>query len=186
MIYIYSIYPHSNITDIFNMEEELQKIEVLFKKELSEVRNKYKIIKKDIRSKYKIKKPKIKRKAIPKKIKNLVWNKIIGKEKGVGNCYCCDDDIDSKHFEVGHVVSVANGGKNNVDNLKPICSCCNKSMGKRNLELFKEEYMSKKTKIKPNNQQPDVFNAMMVDLLGPTADRNYERNQLRKNSSMFY
>jgi 5-methylcytosine-specific restriction endonuclease McrA len=131
------------------MEDELQKIEVLYKKELSELRNKYKIIKKNIRSKYKVKKPKIKRKTIPKKIKNLVWDNVIGKEKGIGNCYCCNDDIDSKHFEAGHIISVANGGKINVDNLKPICSCCNKSMGKQNLEDFKEEYMSKKIETDP-------------------------------------
>ena len=43
-------------------------------------------------------------------------------------------------FEVGHVVSVHNNGDLSIENLRPICSLCNKSMSTRNmLEFIKEQ-----------------------------------------------
>ena len=89
------------------------------------------------------KKPKTKRTKIPKKLKNMIWDENIGKKFGVGKCYCCGEEIDSKNFEAGHIISVKNGGETILDNLKPICSCCNKSMGTENLEDFKQKYMKK-------------------------------------------
>jgi len=32
-------------------------------------------------------------------------------------------------FHTGHIVAVADGGSNHIDNLEPICSSCNYSMG---------------------------------------------------------
>ena len=83
---------------------------------------------------------KSKRKSIPKSLKNLVWDSTNGKKNGIGPCYCCRQTIDSKHFEVGHIVAVKDGGKNTFQNLKPICSVCNKSMGTQNLEEFRKTY----------------------------------------------
>lgn len=80
------------------------------------------------------------RKSIPKSLKNKVWDKYIGKKKGEGQCYCCAKTIDSKDFECGHVLAVCKGGTNTLENLRPICGCCNKSMGSQNLESFKTEY----------------------------------------------
>ena len=34
------------------------------------------------------------------------------------------------------IIAVANCGETKLENLKPICSCCNKSMGSSNLEDF--------------------------------------------------
>lgn len=56
------------------------------------------------------KKPTNKRKGIPKVIKDKSWDLYIGREKGIGKCYCCEDEIDSKNFEAGHIISVAEGG----------------------------------------------------------------------------
>ena len=47
------------------------------------------------------------RKAIPKPIRNAVWDLYIGKEKGVGSCFVCGNEINSKSFECGHVISVS-------------------------------------------------------------------------------
>lgn len=77
---------------------------------------------------------------IPKKLRNLVWDTYIGREKGIGNCYCCKDELDSKNFECGHVVAYKDKGQTNLENLRPICSVCNKSMGTENLYVFKEKY----------------------------------------------
>ena len=80
------------------------------------------------------------RKSVPKTLKNLVWNVNNGKKNGEAPCYVCRKPIDSKNFEVGHIVPVKHGGKNVLTNLKPICSICNKSMGTQNLHRFKAIY----------------------------------------------
>jgi 5-methylcytosine-specific restriction endonuclease McrA len=77
-----------------------------------------------------------KKKTIPKPLKNSVWDKYIGKEHGIGNCYSCQSNIDSKHFECGHVISDADGGDLSIENLRPVCSLCNKSMGVMNMNEF--------------------------------------------------
>ena len=87
-----------------------------------------------------MKKIKTKRKNIPKTLKNKVWDKYIGKEKGIGKCICCDCEIDSKNFECGHVISVNKGGPTTIENMRPICNVCNKSMGDKNLFDFKENH----------------------------------------------
>ena len=46
------------------------------------------------------------------------------------------------NFECGHIVSVKEGGETNIENLLPICSSCNKSMGTENLMVFKKKYFS--------------------------------------------
>lgn len=79
---------------------------------------------------------------IPKVLKNMVWDKYIGKSKGIGACYCCSCDIDSKNFECGHVIAFKNKGPTNLTNLRPICSVCNKSMGTENLIKFKKKYFN--------------------------------------------
>jgi len=139
------------------------------KAELKEVKDKYVILKSDVKKKYKeLEKQKKKqekeetkklRKSIPKSLKILVWDKNIGKEKGIGECDVCKSEIDSKNFECGHVKSVKDGGETNIENLLPICSSCNKSMGTQNLLEFKEKYFKnqnvkkeKKTKEKKTNE----------------------------------
>jgi 5-methylcytosine-specific restriction endonuclease McrA len=79
-------------------------------------------------------------KNLPKIIKSLTWDKYIGKERGIGPCYVCAKDIDSKHFELGHIQAKAKGGSDEIDNLRPICSLCNKSIGTKNMDEFKKEY----------------------------------------------
>lgn len=79
----------------------------------------------------------INKKTIPKALKNASWNKYIGKDKGTSKCLCCkNNEIDSKHFECGHIISEANGGDISLENLRPICSVCNKSMGTTNMDDF--------------------------------------------------
>ena len=126
------------------MKTEIQQIKDkyndLIKRETQEVKDKYKKLKNKKRSDSPTKKV---RKSIPKSVKDKVWDECIGKERGVGPCYCCGTDIDSKKFDCGHIIASANGGLDVVENLKPICSTCNKSMGKQNLEEFKMQYFPK-------------------------------------------
>lgn len=77
---------------------------------------------------------------IPQAVRNAVWLKYMG-EVHNGKCYCCKLETISKGvFECGHVISDKNGGKITLDNLRPICSLCNKSMGKRDMNEFIKEY----------------------------------------------
>jgi hypothetical protein len=80
---------------------------------------------------------KAKRKTLPQKLRSLVWNKYIGKECGIGKCWCCKSkDIEQMEFQCGHVDSVKNGGSNDINNLRPICAPCNLSMGSTNMFDF--------------------------------------------------
>ena len=82
---------------------------------------------------------KTKKKPIPKSLKIAVWNKYIGEDIGKSKCLCCNlSDITQLKFHTGHVIAEANGGETNIDNLRPICETCNKSMGTKNMEEFKK------------------------------------------------
>ena len=112
------------------MEQELDELEHLVVTKIRQIKGKYGGV------------GKYKRKSIPKAVKDKVWNTYIGKSCGIGKCYCCDTIIDSKNFDCGHVVAAAHGGKNVTENLRPVCSTCNKSMGTQNMDEFKRIYFS--------------------------------------------
>ncbi len=74
---------------------------------------------------------------IPATLRNSVWNSYIGKKNKEGMCFCCNSEqISSGNFECGHIVAESEGGEINIQNLRPICSLCNKSMGGKNMEDF--------------------------------------------------
>lgn len=80
--------------------------------------------------------PKAKR-AVPKKVRDDSWNKYVGADKGNAPCLCCRTTIISKsEFHAGHVISEAKGGPTTVENIRPICSGCNLSMGTRDMREF--------------------------------------------------
>ena len=67
----------------------------------------------------------------------------------MGKCFVCNDDIERINVEAGHIIPEYKGGKTNLNNLKSICSTCNKSMGVQHLDDFKEKYHSFKLCDKP-------------------------------------
>lgn len=79
---------------------------------------------------------------IPPKIQDnfnreKVWETYMG-NIAKGKCFCCNNrDITPFHFEAGHVESKSLGGSDDVENLRPLCSPCNKSMGTENLYDYK-------------------------------------------------
>lgn len=86
-----------------------------------------------------------KRKAIPKAVKTTLWNIHFTENNAKGECKVCNKEIKMTDFDAGHIVAVANGGSNNLDNLMPVCSLCNKSMGVQNLNEFKKLYFDTPT-----------------------------------------
>ena len=88
--------------------------------------------------------------AIPKKLRQQCWENIFGK-KYSHKCYIpwCTTIIDVWSFEVGHDIAESKGGSLNLDNLYPICSLCNKSMGTKSIlewSILGSEKVSKNKK----------------------------------------
>ena len=84
-----------------------------------------------------------KKKAIPKSLKMLVWHTYIGKEVGLAKCLCCKNkEITQMDFDCGHVVAESRGGVTSVNNMRPICAKCNRSMKAMNMNEFIEKYFT--------------------------------------------
>ena len=82
------------------------------------------------------------RRSIPKKIRGLTWKAHFGNSM-TGSCFCCKTVLEAlDDWHAGHIVAHANGGKDTVDNLRPICISCNLSMGTENMDDFKERCYS--------------------------------------------
>lgn len=71
-------------------------------------------------------------KSIPKAVREQVWLHYFGK-KFSHKCYIswCKNKISVFDFECGHNIPESKGGSTTIQNLRPICSRCNKSMGNR-------------------------------------------------------
>ena len=77
------------------------------------------------------------RRSIPKRIRGLVWKEFHG-DSMTGHCWCCNKHLEAlDDWHAGHIVSHANGGKDNVANLRPVCISCNLSMGTEHMDEFK-------------------------------------------------
>ena len=80
------------------------------------------------------------KKPISKKLKQLVWNKYIGENIASHKCMCCKiTTIKNVDFICGHVKPKIKGGPTEIDNLRPICSGCNGSMGSKDMIIFVKE-----------------------------------------------
>ena len=91
------------------------------------------------------KKKKNTKEKIPSAVRKIVWNTYIGSDNLRGKCLCCNfEDITQNNFECGHIKSEKNGGEVNVENLRPICSSCNKSISSNDMDTFMIRYKIKK------------------------------------------
>ena len=71
-----------------------------------------------------------KKTAIPKALREALWLKYFGKEFESKCCVkWCPNSITVYDFQAGHNVPESKGGATTLDNLVPICSRCNLSMG---------------------------------------------------------
>ena len=71
------------------------------------------------------------KKKIPLALREQVWVLYCGDRNFKHKCVVkwCENIITPFNFEVGHNVPESKGGETNIDNLRPVCSKCNKSMG---------------------------------------------------------
>src|SRR5205085_9140199 len=73
--------------------------------------------------------------------RSTVWNTYNSITLGQAPCYCCAYETCSQaNFECGHVIAKSRGGDDTIQNLRPICSRCNKSMKTRNMREYAREY----------------------------------------------
>jgi len=87
---------------------------------------------------------------LPVTVRHAVWNAWMGGAAvGAGPCHVCSRVITQQDFECGHVVPVARGGSDAIDNLRPICRSCNRSMGVTVLTTFQKMHF-------PCNSDMDV------------------------------
>lgn len=78
---------------------------------------------------------------IPQAVRVAVWNKYIGRDRYSNECYIgCGNLIQQNNFECGYIISEKKGGKITMQNLRPICNICNKSIGTKNMMDFIEKY----------------------------------------------
>lgn len=81
------------------------------------------------------------KRTIKHNIRQLVWNHYIGGHKGIALCWCCGSTVINQfHFECGHVKARSCGGSDTVENLRPICGLCNRSMGKMDMFEFQKNH----------------------------------------------
>jgi len=86
------------------------------------------------------------KKKIPLALREQVWILYCSDKYFKNKCLVkwCENIITPFTFEVGHNVPESKGGSTDLDNLRPICSKCNKSMGSTyTIDEFSE--LSKKT-----------------------------------------
>lgn len=73
-----------------------------------------------------------KKRVIPSALKHAVWVHYNGKNFESKCCISwCKNTINVFSFEAGHDYPESKGGATTLENLRPICSSCNKSMGNR-------------------------------------------------------
>lgn len=77
---------------------------------------------------------------ISQSLRQQVWFKYSNNQLET-KCNCCGiNSINAFTFECGHIIPASKDGKCNIDNLVPICSLCNKSMGNINMITFMQQH----------------------------------------------
>ena len=129
------------LTDLINQVKKIS-IEIAKRKE-EQNKEKQEIQKEKINiiNQTEIVSKKYKKKTIPKTLKMTVWYTHIGKEIGMVKCPCCNsNEISQMDFDCGHIIAESKGGSMTLENLKPICNKCNRSMRTMNMIEFKQKY----------------------------------------------
>jgi len=125
---------------------------------------------------------------IPATVRNVVWLKYVNKEDP--KCFCCKiEKISKGNFECGHIISHKEGGKINIQNLRPICSLCNKSMGKMDMLEFMNIYgfNEEENKIQSTKHQKCKSSSQKRSVIQQSSDiRNKELHKMLDNKIQNY
>lgn len=105
--------------------------------------------------------------AIPPQLRRKVWETYMKNPKGSeGPCFCCKTNIHILQFECGHKVSYAKGGPTTLENLRPVCGSCNKSMGTKDMYDYMNKFFppSSGTKLVSTSSLLDTLVSSFVSL----------------------
>jgi hypothetical protein len=85
---------------------------------------------------------KYKKKPIPKALREQVWMRHAHQAFEM-KCptTLCQNRITAFDFHCGHIVAEANGGSTTINNLIPICSRCNLSMGTKSFNEWSNNFV---------------------------------------------
>lgn len=68
-----------------------------------------------------------------------LWELRIGKNKEIGKCYLCGNEINIKTYHISHIEAHSRGGEDKIENLQVLCQNCNLQMGNTNMYQFAYE-----------------------------------------------
>jgi 5-methylcytosine-specific restriction endonuclease McrA len=96
-------------------------------------------------------------------------------------------EISMNNFECGHVLAEAKGGQLSVENLRPICGGCNRSMGSENLEDFKRRCgFGNLVKNAVSNEKTSVSKLDTMEQIIPnnlSSDLTHRPRSIKKNTN---
>lgn len=78
-------------------------------------------------------------------------------------CVYCGAHPPKAVLHCDHVVAVANGGSNNIDNLVTACDACNFGKGARELTVAPETVAAKAELLREKEEQIAGYNALVLD-----------------------
>jgi P4 family phage/plasmid primase-like protien len=108
---------------------------------------------------------------ISKTMRIAVWDKYIGEEIGKTKCLACNlHDISQLNFECGHVIAESKGGETSIENLRPVCNICNKSMATKNLFEFQNKINGKIIFLNKIKQKYNIDNIHDLEILIDSKD----------------
>lgn len=103
-------------------------------------------------------------KKIPQAVRIAVWNKYIGNDIRTSECLIgCGNQIQVTNFECGHVISRKEGGEVTIQNLRPICGPCNKSIGSKNMLDFIETYGFESKIVVNHTKKRDIYLRFIIE-----------------------
>lgn len=86
------------------------------------------------------KRTKAKRTSVSSTVVKTSWLKYTNDQYRPVHCICCNyNQITPFNFHAGHIISHANGGSSDIDNIMPLCASCNLSMSSKNMDVFIRE-----------------------------------------------
>ncbi len=92
-----------------------------------------------------------KKRKISKTLKDLLWTQWVGETKATAPCYCCQErgshTIYMRSFEAAHILSVANGGDDSLENMRPSCGRCNRGTATKSMDEFQTTILNFKTTV---------------------------------------
>ena len=113
-------------------------------------------------------------------------------------CQYCGITPEKEILQVDHIIPVAEGGENDMDNLITSCQPCNLGKGARSLSIIPESLKEKSEKIAEQEEQiieyqKTIMDArqrkvnsawLVADILDPNANEGYPRNNF--NSILYF